>query len=109
MRLALLEVLAICAVAVMIGCGSDAPEEGASDNTNVIDEAAITSIGDRPEISAWTRPNREFTYEEFIEAGWKQHQIYDVENTPQRPRCSLRVPQSSRRGDFADTRHTMPR
>ena len=82
LRRALLEVLAICAVAVVIGCGSDAPEEGASDNTKAIDEAAITSIGDRPEMSAWTRPNGEFTYEEFIEAGWKQHQIYDVETLP---------------------------
>ena len=82
LRRALLEVLAICAVAVVIGCGSAAPEDGASDNTKAIDETAITAIGDRPEISAWTRPNREFTYEEFIEAGWKQHQIYDVETLP---------------------------
>ena len=81
-RSALLAALAISAVAVVIGCGSAAPEDGASDIAEAIDESAITAIGDRPEISAWTRPNREFTYEKFIEAGWKQHQIYEVDTLP---------------------------
>ena len=70
------------AVAVVFACGSDALEEDASDMARPIDEYAITAIGDRREISAWTRPNREFSYEEFIEAGWKQHQIYDVDTLP---------------------------
>ncbi len=69
-------------VAVVFACGSDTSEEGASDMAEVIDETAIAAIGDRPEISAWTRPNREFAYEEFIEAGWKQHQIYEVDTLP---------------------------
>ena len=81
-RSALLAALAISTAAVVIGCGSAAPEDGASNIAEAIDETAITAIGDRPEISAWTRPNREFTYEEFIEAGWKQHQIYEVDTLP---------------------------
>ena len=82
MRRALLTALAVFSVAVVVGCGSDVPEDNASNVTEAIDETAITAIGDRPEISAWTRPNREFSFEEFIEAGWKQHQIYDVDTLP---------------------------
>ena len=70
------------AVALLVGCGSDAPEDGASNVAEAIDEMAITAIGDRPEISAWTRRNSEFTYEQFIAAGWKQFQIYDVDTLP---------------------------
>ena len=69
-------------VAVAFGCGGDASEGGVTDTTEVIDETGIIAIGDRPEISAWTRPSREFAYEEFIEAGWKQHQIYEVDTLP---------------------------
>lgn len=69
-------------VGFVVGCGSDTSEEGGSEITEAIDEMGITAIGDRPEISAWTRPNREFAYEEFIEAGWKQHQIYEVDTLP---------------------------
>ncbi len=69
-------------VMVVVGCGSDASEDGGSDNTEAIDETAIIAIGDRVEISAWTRPKREFGYEEFIAAGWKQYQIYDVDTLP---------------------------
>ena len=69
-------------VAVVFACGGDASEGGATDTREVIDETGINAIGDRPEISAWTRPNREFAYEEFIEAGWKQHQIYEVDTLP---------------------------
>lgn len=69
-------------VAVAFACGGNASESGVTDTTGVIDETGIIAIGDRPEISAWTRPNREFTYDEFIEVGWKQHQIYEVNTLP---------------------------
>lgn len=69
-------------VAVAFACGGDASESGVTDTTEVIDETGIIAIGDRSEISAWTRPNREFTYDEFIEVGWKQHQIYEVDTLP---------------------------
>ena len=69
-------------VALLLGCGNDAPADGASNVAEAIDETTITAIGDRPEISAWTRRNSEFTYEQFIAAGWKQFQIYDVDTLP---------------------------
>lgn len=69
-------------VGVVFACGGDASEGGVTDTTEVIDETGINVIGDRPEISAWTRPSREFGYEEFIEVGWKQHQIYEVDTLP---------------------------
>ena len=69
-------------VAAAFACGGDMSEDDAVSVVEPADETALTAIGDRPEISAWTRPNREFTYDEFIEAGWKQHQIYDVETLP---------------------------
>lgn len=69
-------------VAVVFACGGDLSDGGGSDVAEVIDETAITAIGDRLEISAWTRPNREFGYDEFIEAGWKQHQVYEVDTLP---------------------------
>ena len=82
MRRALLIGLGLCAVVAAIGCGSETTGNGVSNVVETIDETAINAIGDRPEISAWTRPNREFSFEEFIEAGWKQHQIYDVDTLP---------------------------
>ncbi len=69
-------------VAFVVGCGSDVSDDSGSDITEEVDETGINAIGDRPEISAWTRPNREFGYEEFIEVGWKQHQIYEVDTLP---------------------------
>ena len=69
-------------VAVAFACGGDVEEEGGAVSPEMVDEVAITAIGDRPEISAWTRPNREFGYDEFIEAGWKQHQIYEIDTLP---------------------------
>ncbi len=72
------------------GAGSDDESSGevVDDTANrsvasVPDEKALNTIGERPEISAWTRPNSDFSYEQFIEAGWKQHQIYDVDTLPQ--------------------------
>lgn len=69
-------------VAVVFACGGNTSEDNVSAVAERVDETAITALGDRREISAWTRPNREFAYDEFIEAGWKQHQIYEVETLP---------------------------
>ncbi len=67
---------------LMIGCGDQATKKNTSDLTKTIVETEVYSIGDRPEISAWTRPSTEFSYDECIAAGWKQHQIYDVDTLP---------------------------
>ena len=79
---ALIACFALAMLTVAVSCGGSETGNGSSDDSNAEDETAINAIGDRPEISAWTRPNREFSFEEFIEAGWKQHQIYDVDTLP---------------------------
>ena len=56
-----------------------------------IDETAINAIGDRVEISAWTRPNSNFSYEDFVDVGWKQYEIYEGRHIAGRSRSSLRV------------------
>ena len=75
----------LIASASAVSCGS-AESEAGSDMSEVavetIDETAVNPIGDRPEISAWTRPNSALTYEQFVEAGWKQYQIYEVDTLP---------------------------
>ena len=77
-----LEVLFLGFVAVLIACGSAADESELAGETSQIDEHAVNVIGDRPEISAWTQPNSQFSYDDFIAAGWKQYQIYDVDTLP---------------------------
>ena len=77
-----LAIVVLILVAFVVGCGSDASDGDGAGITEAIDETAVSAIGDRPEISAWTRPNREFTYDEFIEVGWKQHQVYEVDTLP---------------------------
>ena len=74
--------LALIALVVVYGCGSDGSGNGGGDEVGVLSETEVNAIGDRIEISAWTRPNREFSYEEFIDAGWKQRQVYDVATLP---------------------------
>ena len=69
-------------VSVAFACGNDTSEEGSAAVVEPVDETAINVIGDRVEISAWTRPSSEFTYDQFIAAGWKQYQIYDVDTLP---------------------------
>lgn len=65
-----------------VGCGSDVSDDGEGEVVVAVDETAVNAIGGRLEISAWTRPNREFAYDEFIAVGWKQHQIYEVDTLP---------------------------
>ena len=74
--------LILIVMLVATACGDDASETQNVDNGEPVDEFAIHAIGDRPEISAWTRPNGEFSYDEFVDAGWKQYQIYDVDTLP---------------------------
>ena len=82
LRRALLVAFAVSTVAVVIGCGGGATDQDSLDESEPIDETAINVIGDRVEISAWTRPSSEFSYDQFIAAGWKQYQIYDVDTLP---------------------------
>ncbi len=74
-------VLLVLLAAVIHACGSDTSSDDDPVETGT-DESVVNPIGDRMEISAWTRPNAEFTYQEFIDAGWKQHQVYDVATLP---------------------------
>ena len=68
-----------CFVLVFGCCGSD---DVAGGDEVAEDEKSVNVIGDRVEISAWTRPNSVYGFEEFIEVGWKQRQVYDVETLP---------------------------
>ncbi len=65
-------------VCVVVACGGGDGESGSESE----DVKAINPIGDRPEISAWTRPDAEFEYDDFIDVGWKQRQVYDLETLP---------------------------
>ena len=82
LRRALLVAFPVSTLAVVIGCGGGATDQDSLDESEPIDETAINVIGDRVEISAWTRPSSEFSYDQFIAAGWKQYQIYDVDTLP---------------------------
>ncbi len=74
--------VALIAILVICGCspGGSITEDG--HGRDAVAETAVNVIGDRLEISAWTRPNIEFSYEYFIAAGWKQRQVYEVETLP---------------------------
>ncbi len=64
-------------------CGDSTDESRPASESVQVDETAINVIGDRPEISAWTRPNSDFSYDDFIDVGWKQHEIYEVDTLPE--------------------------
>ena len=68
--------------ASVVACGSS--ETGVENGVEQRAEAEtdVNTIGERIEISAWTRPNAEFSYEDFIGAGWKQRQVYDIDTLP---------------------------
>ena len=74
--------VALIAILVLYGCGSSRSENGVVHDRSSDSEKVVHAIGDRLEISAWTRPNTEFYYQDFIAAGWKQRQVYDVETLP---------------------------
>ena len=77
-----LAVILLIVLLLTAACGVESGGTRTGDNGDQTDEFAIHAIEDRPEISAWTRPNGEFSYAEFVDAGWKQYQIYDVDTLP---------------------------
>ena len=76
--------LTVIVALTLVSCGSNATSDNnPEDNTAAtVSETDIIPIGDDPDIRAKTRPNSSFTYEQFINAGWKQHQIYEVDTLP---------------------------
>ena len=74
--------IALTVLLLAFGCGTGDGGDGNGDEVGSVSETAVTAIGDRPEISAWTRPNSGMSYEEFVAAGWKQRQVYDVDTLP---------------------------
>ena len=79
---ALRALVVVIATVSVYACGAGSSDEGVSEQPDPKAEKALNPIGDRPEISAWTRPNSEYAYDEFIEAGWKERQVYDVATLP---------------------------
>ena len=64
----------------VVACGGS--ESATSGDEGVVDQKAVNPIGDRVEISAWTRPDVVYGYDEFVDVGWKQRQVYDVDTLP---------------------------
>ena len=69
-----------CSLALTISCGSDDSSAPAAPS---VDESTIVTIGDDADISAQTRPNAVYGYDVFVQAGWKQHQVYDTATLPE--------------------------
>lgn len=81
----IIPLVVLIASASAVSCGSAETETDAGSSeevAEVVDEKAVVAIGDRPELRAFTRPNSALTYEQFVEAGWKQYQIYEVDTLP---------------------------
>ena len=70
-------------VSTIAACGTGtASEPNPSDVIPPVAETDIFPIGDATDLRAKTRPNSTFAYDQFIQAGWKQHQIYDTDTLP---------------------------
>lgn len=66
----------------MMSCGSDSGGD-ASSAQDTAAETDVVAIGDDAYISAKTRPGAFYDYDGFVQAGWKQHQVYDTATLPQ--------------------------
>lgn len=66
-------------IAFAISCGGDDAQAPAA---ATVDEDAIVTIGDQPDLRAHTRPSAVFTADDFIDAGWKQNKEFSVETLP---------------------------
>ena len=65
-----------------LSCGSNSGVGGSSAQ-DAVAETDIVAIGDDADISAKTRPNAVYAdYDAFVQAGWKQHQVYDIATLP---------------------------
>ena len=65
-----------------LSCGSNSGG-GESSAQDAVTETDIVAIGDDADISAKTRPNAVYPdYDAFVQAGWKQHQVYDIATLP---------------------------
>lgn len=79
--------LVIVAIAFVVSCGSTDDESADSpvdqEMTEIVDEDAVVTIGDRAELRAYTRPSSVFTVDDFIEAGWKKNKEYPLDTLPE--------------------------
>lgn len=80
--LPLLIAIAMGLSAALISCGADS-SGGETSGEGAVAETDVIAIGDDAYISARTRPNAVYEYDIFIEAGWKQHEIYDIATLPE--------------------------
>lgn len=87
----LLSLIATLIIVVAVGCGTaddDAPNGGdtqgaVAEVAEVVDESAVVTIGDRPELRAYTRPGSTYTVDDFVDAGWKKNKEYDLDTLPE--------------------------
>lgn len=82
-RTALTLAMVVILAFAISACGTrDTSEPNTDDDAAPVAETDIVPIGDAPDLRAKTRPNTNFTYEQFIQAGWKQYQVYDTDTLP---------------------------
>lgn len=80
---ALATLAAVILALAISACGSDSDSETGPDDANPpAAETDIVPIGNAPDLRAKTRPNATFTYDHFVQAGWKQYQVYDIDTLP---------------------------
>ena len=75
-RLALLATL-IAAVSLLIACGSG------SDSTDDVAAPATEADDALAEVSKILVPEKSFTFDDYVAAGWKKSKQYDTETVPQ--------------------------
>lgn len=71
------------ALLLSIACGSSDEQSSDGGAVVVVDEGAVVTIGDRPELRGSTRPSATYNADDFIEAGWKKNKEYDLETLPE--------------------------
>ena len=68
-----------------VGCGDAG--DGSADPMPELDaqvsEDEVVTIGDRPELRAFTRAGSVYEAEDFIEAGWKKNKEYPLDTLPE--------------------------
>ncbi len=75
--------LLIFALSFAVACGSAEVETSDEAPAASVSEDEVATIGDRPELRAFTRPSGMFSVDDFVDAGWKKNKEYDLDTLPE--------------------------